>query len=384
MRFVIFFSLVLLVFGSMGYYLYNRIHSAFSGTFLASKYFLAIYIFLFLSFFIGKIMENYSMNILSENLIRIGAISIGFFFYGLLFVLIFDLLRLINHFLPFYPELIRNNLQQAKLYAGTFSLLVIFALMTYGLWNAFTPRVKDFAIKIDKKVEGLSTLNVVAISDIHLGTMVNHTKTKRLIREIKQLDPDLILIAGDIIDDNIEAVKKYALMEYFNELNPRFGIHGIMGNHEYIGRSFTDIPYYENNNINMIIDSVSLIEDKFYIVGRDDLQARTLRKKERKTSAELTKGLDASKPIILLDHQPYGLEASAEAGVDLHFSGHTHNGQFWPLNNITKLIFEEDWGYVKKGNTHYYISCGYGTAGPPIRIGSHPEILNFKISFDQP
>jgi len=66
--------------------------------------------------------------------------------------------------------------------------------------------------------------------------------------------------------------------------------------------------------------------------------------------------------------------------VDLQFSGHTHSGQFWPFNYITGLIFEKDWGYLKKRNTHFYISAGYGTSVVPIRVGNTSEVINFRIS----
>lgn len=380
---LIFFAIVSIVFGALGYYLYNRISGTFTGTFLASKPFLAIYIFVLASFFLGKILENYSINMLSETLVRIGSYGLGFFVYAILVFLFFDILRLINFILPFYPSFIKENIQDVKRITGIIFASGVVLLVGYGIWNAFTPKVKNLNLTIEKKVEGLSELNVVAISDTHLGTMVNKTKAKRLIKEINKLNPDLVIIAGDIIDDNIKAVKKYKLLEYFNELKPKFGIHGIMGNHEYIGRSFTDLEYYEENNINMHIDTAELIDDKFYIVGRDDIQAKSFFNRDRKDLNALIDNIDKNKPIILMDHQPYNLEMSQAAGVDLHFSGHTHHGQFWPFNLITGRIFENDWGYLKKGDTHYYVSCGYGTAGPPIRIGSHPEIVNMKISFKE-
>jgi len=258
---------------------------------------------------------------------------------------------------------------------------VILMVSLYGMWNAWQPRVKTVDLEIAKKVEGLESLNVVAFSDTHFGHTVGHGKAKRLIREVNKLNPDLVMIAGDMVDDNIEAVKSHQLYEYFRELSPRFGIYSIMGNHEYIGRAYTDIPYYEMNNIRMLIDSTALVDNKFYIVGRDDIQGEYFRQAKRKSLGDLTRDIDHAKPVFLLDHQPYALDLTAQAGVDLQFSGHTHHGQFWPFSYITGRIFEKDWGYLKKGDTHIYVSCGYGTAGPPMRIGSHPEIVQFRIRF---
>jgi len=89
-------------------------------------------------------------------------------------------------------------------------------------------------------------------------------------------------------------------------------------------------------------------------------------------------------PVILLDHQPFHLEIAEQAGVDLQFSGHTHLGQMYPNNYITRAVFEQDWGYLRKNNFQVIVSCGFGTWGPPIRIGNRPEILNVLVHFADP
>jgi len=83
----------------------------------------------------------------------------------------------------------------------------------------------------------------------------------------------------------------------------------------------------------------------------------------------------------LLDHQPFNLEISAQNKIDLHLSGHTHHGQLWPFNHITKFVYEVSWGYKKKNNTHIYVSSGFGTWGPPVRIGSKSEIVFINVLF---
>jgi predicted MPP superfamily phosphohydrolase len=94
------------------------------------------------------------------------------------------------------------------------------------------------------------------------------------------------------------------------------------------------------------------------------------------------KEVDRSFPILLLDHQPFQLHEAEQQGVDLQISGHTHHGQLWPFNFITKKVYELSWGYKKKGNTHVYVSSGVGTWGPPIRLGNRPEIVNVRLSFE--
>ena len=96
---------------------------------------------------------------------------------------------------------------------------------------------------------------------------------------------------------------------------------------------------------------------------------------------ELMKQADTTKPVILLDHQPFHLDETAKYGVDLQLSGHTHNGQMWPLNYVTSMIYELSYGYLKKRNTHFIVSSGYGLWGPRVRSGSRSEILLINIKF---
>ena len=380
MRIIIAISVLLIIFSLSGYYVYNRITQAFAGTFITSKPVLVVYIVLITSFLLGKILENYSIGILSNTLVKIGAVGAGFFLYALLLVIFLDFVRLINYLIPFFPSFITENYQKTKLITGIISFVLVAAVFLLGYFNAKTPKVKTVEISINKNKESFSSLNVVAVSDIHLGTMVNKSKTKRLINEINKLNPDLVIIAGDIIDDNIKVVKYYKLLEYFKELNPKYGVYSCFGNHEYISKAYTDIDYIENNGIKMLKDTTIKIADKFYIISRDDIGGERVNKKKRKSLEELTKNIDFNLPVFLLDHQPFKLNETSEFAVDLQFSGHTHNGQIWPFNYITSLLFEEDWGYLKKKNTHFYISSGYGTAVMPIRVGNNSEIVNIKIT----
>jgi len=381
MRILIFISIFFLIFGLAGYYVYTRTTQAFPGTFIDSITFLILYIFLLSAFFFGKLVEVYSIGFFSNTLVKIGSIGAGVFLYAFLLVIFFDLIRLINYIIPFYPGFIESNYQKTKLIIGIITLLIISVIIIAGYINAGNPKIKNLDITINKKQMGFDVLNIVAVSDIHLGTMVNKTKIKRLIHNIKQLNPDLVLIAGDIIDDNIKVVKHYDLLNWFKELNPKYGIYSCMGNHEYIGRAYSDIDYFEQNEIHMLKDTTIKVDDKFYIIGRDDIEGKTFSGKKRKSLDELTKDIDFKLPVFLLDHQPYKLERTAGFAVDLQFSGHTHSGQIWPFNYLTGLLFEEDWGYLKKKNTHFYITSGFGTAVIPIRVGNKPEIVNIKITF---
>ena len=379
MRIIIIISILLILFGSAGYYVYIRAIQAFSETFATSIPVLILYIMLLSSFFIGKIIEHYYVGFLSTALVKLGSVSLGLFLYAFLFVVFFDFIRLINYIVPFFPATVTADYQKTKFIIGIFSITFISLIFLNGYFNAQNPKVNKLDITINKSKASFDTLHIVAVSDIHLGTIVNKTKIKRLINIINELNPDLVIIAGDIIDDNIEVVKYFKLVEYFKELNPKYGVYSCPGNHEYISRAYKDFDYFKKNGIHMLKDSAELIDNKFYIIGRDDIQGKSITGKGRKSLDKLTKDIDFNLPVFLLDHQPYKLEKTAEYAVDFQFSGHTHKGQIWPFNYLTGLIFEKDFGYLKKINTHFYISSGYGTAVVPIRVSSNSEIISIKI-----
>ena len=137
-----------------------------------------------------------------------------------------------------------------------------------------------------------------------------------------------------------------------------------------------------SHGLTLLRDSALLVNNSIYIVGREDRDIKRFSGAERKSLPQLMEGVDRSKPIVLLDHQPYNLHEAAEAGVDLQLSGHTHHGQLWPFGYVTQRIFEVSRGYLQKGGTHFYVSTGFGTWGPPVRTGNRPEIMVFDLVFE--
>ena len=379
MRIAIILTIFVLVFGSTGYYLYTRLIQAFAGTFVTSKWFLIGYIFLLTSFIIGKIIEHFSIGMLSHLLVSIGSITLGFFFYALLTIAVIDLFRVINHFIPYYPEFITTNIPKAGFIVGWISIFIVVSIVGKGYLNAYKPQITELEIDVHKPKATFDTLNIVAISDIHLGTMVNEAKVQRLVDAVNRINPDVIIIAGDNIDNNIKVVMQDKLLEKFKQLNPKYGIYSCMGNHEYISGAHHHLDYFAKNGVQIVNDSAVFVGNQFYIIGRDDISAERINGYPRKTVGELSEHVDFDFPVILLDHQPFKLNESAEYPIDFQFSGHTHNGQIWPANYITGKLFEQDWGYLKKKNTHFYISAGFGTAGMPIRVGSHSEIVHIRM-----
>jgi uncharacterized protein len=261
-------------------------------------------------------------------------------------------------------------------WVGTIVLLVMISILGLGTFNAYNPVIREHEIEIDKEAP-FSSLRVVMASDMHFGHLSGKTHANRLVHEVNSLQPDLILLPGDIIDDDPEPFIQKGFGSIMEKLSARYGVYGILGNHEYYGGG---IPMYikemQRIGIPILMDETVVLEGGIQVVGRKDKTDRN-----RKNIEKLLESLDKTKPIFIMDHQPLELVQAAEHGADLMLSGHTHRGQMAPNHLITRRIFELDWGYLKKNQLHAFVSSGFGFWGPPLRIGSRSEILLIDITF---
>ena len=163
------------------------------------------------------------------------------------------------------------------------------------------------------------------------------------------------------------------------ELHAPLGVYAVPGNHDYYGNDVDQLVVeMDKIGIQVLADETALVANDFYIVGRKDLAA-----KSRRTTTALVAGLDQNKPLIMMDHQPVEFDEASDSGIDLLLSGHTHRGQLFPANLITRLIFENHYGYLKKDQLHSIVTSGFGTWGPPLRIGSRAEIVEINLKFQK-
>ncbi len=381
-NFVIFFSIALSVYALINYYIFIREWEA--GGFQSTwrTVYVAAFLLLSLSFIAGRVLERVSLSWLSSTLVLLGSFWLAAMVYFLLFAFAIDILRLLNFFIPFFPSFLTINPEHTKEVTSTIVVIVVSFIVLGGYLNARAPRIKTLVLSIPKKGSGVKSLNIAVASDIHLGTIVCKSKLERIVALINSLNPDLVLLPGDVVDEDIGPVIRNNLGETLRKIRSKYGVFAITGNHEYIGGVEPACKYLGEHSITMLRDASVKIDDVLYVVGREDISIRGFTGKTRKPLPELMMDVDKNFPVILMDHQPFRLEEAEANGVDLQLSGHTHHGQLWPFNFITKKVYELSWGYMKKGNTHFYVSCGVGTWGPPIRTGNTPEIINIKLTFD--
>jgi predicted MPP superfamily phosphohydrolase len=300
-------------------------------------------------------------------------------FYFLLVILVIDLIRFFDHFLHFLPVFSPTG----KLSLGYTIIGLVTMIVIGGYINALTTRIKEIPLTIHKKVTGVSELKILMASDLHLGALIGERQEKKLVRIINEQKPDLVLLCGDLVDGDIGPALRKNLGRHIQEIRTPLGVYAIPGNHEYIGGIQNTMPYLQSINIKVLRDEVVTLTDGIQLVGRDDRDSRRMGGENNPHDLKvLTRDLDPNKPIIVMNHQPFNLNEAVEAGVDLQLSGHTHNGQMWPFNFITEAMYEVSWGLKQKGKTTVYVSSGFGSWGPPVRVGSSPEVVVFRIKFD--
>lgn len=322
---------------------------------------------------------------------------LGTFLYILLTVVIADLIRLILIRIPFrYSH--RIFCRRGFIAGGTLSILIIAALSLDGIYGASHLQVTQYDVTVEKALSnGEDTLKVVLIADLHLGYSIGSPYMKKMVARINEQSPDLVVIAGDIFDNDYDALDDPdRLVQILSGIGSRYGVYACYGNHDIQEKLLAGFTLektkekvsdprmdalLEKAGIRLLQDEGVMIDDSFYVYGRPDAKKPGRGIAERKSPAQLTEGMDLSKPILVIDHEPRQLEELSKAGVDLDLCGHTHDGQMFPGNLLTSLMWENSCGYLQKGSMHNIVTSGVGVFGPNMRVGTKSEICVVNVHF---
>ena len=296
--------------------------------------------------------------------------------YITMMLLCLEAVRFVHKKFNILPLFVTRNWQTTKLACFFLVLFADIAIMYRANYAVRHPKVQHLYIDIPKQAPGRDSLTVVVMSDMHFGEMIGPSFARRYVELTNAQHPDLVLLPGDMIDYESRIVEENHIEDYLLQIKAPLGVYGVNGNHEYRANYHSKQKWFAKAGITMINDSVVAPDSSFYLIGRDDFI-----NKRRKALHSLTEELDMSKPVIVINHQPYSFAESVLNGVDLELCGHTHNGQFWPYPLVMKLLYECPYGYYRKGNTQFYVSSGTGFAGPPYRVGTVSEIVVLHIRF---
>ncbi|SEH05237.1 metallophosphoesterase [Candidatus Venteria ishoeyi] len=376
--FLFIFSFVFLVYFFANWYIFSKGLRAIEITNYKTLFTWVFWI-LVVSFPLGQFLERANPNAFFRLISFAGSHYLVLLLYALIMVAFIDLVRLFDGWINFIPQTIKSGILSGEnifLFVSGISLILIIV----GHVNAANPIINKISIEVDKQAGSRNEIKAVLLTDIHMGVIIQNGRIQKMVNSINELNPDIILFGGDLVDHNPVPVIKKQLGEYFKQLNPELGMYAVTGNHEFIGHADVSIDYLSNFGIEYVRDTVINLGGVLNLAGRDDRDKPRFEEGEkRKDLADILNGIDSKLPLILMDHQPVEYDKAESAGVDLMLSGHTHKGQIWPFGYITSAIYENHYGLIKKGNSHFYTSSGYGTWGPPVRIGNRPEIVEITI-----
>ena len=290
----------------------------------------------------------------------------------------------------------KYNLRLAKKITNVAVVSFTILMSVYGIVNAQNLKVTTYDVTVDKSSKQ-DELNVVLIADLHLGYSVGVKQMERMVNKINELQPDVVVVAGDIFDNEFSAIyNPVRLAEILRGINSKYGVYAVYGNHDIeedilCGFTFSDDDvtqvtsikemddFIENCGFTFLYDEAILINDDFYIYGRPDEERPNFGNDSRLEAEKITEGLDLSKLIICVDHEPHDQKKLSAAGVDVDLNGHTHAGQLFPGNIIINFFWDIAYGYKNFDGMHNIVTSGVGLFGPNMRTFTKAEIAQVKI-----
>jgi uncharacterized protein len=367
-----FFGVGFLIFLVLTGYAYFRIRSLLE--LRRQKIFFSIAYWLLALFFpLVEILSHSAAPAWADRFLVPGYLSLPYLLYLFLLVIAFDLLRVGNHILSLFP---RESLKtkNARLTSVILLLTVPGIVVLAGNIRNTELRVNEYQIEIPRKGSDARQWSIAVASDFHLGSITDPATMPRFAEKINSLNADILLLPGDLLEGDRQEIRVEEFARAFRSIRTRYGVFGSLGNHESYGRG-NKLAFFERSGITVLKDSAVLVDRALWLIGRNDS-----RSVGRKSFRDLMQCVMDSLPVVVLDHKPTDLENIRISGADIVVCGHTHNGQLWPLNYITRSIYHISWGYEKVGSLHVFVTSGVQVWGPPVRTAGDSEIMLVHIA----
>ncbi|MFO7556793.1 MAG: metallophosphoesterase [Desulfobacterales bacterium] len=328
-----------------------------------------------------RISERHGYEVLARGLAYIGYTWMGLLFIFISVSFFFDIYRLL-HFLA--RMLTRSPLEDFTLSLRNFCTLAILcslAVVIYGYFEALHIRTEHVTVKTCKIPEKIGRFRVVQISDIHLGLIVGKSRLERILRKVKDARPDILVSTGDLVDGQLDDLE--ILTDMFQNIPAPYGKFAITGNHEFYAGLDRALAFTEKAGFTILRGEGLTVSDLLNVAGVDDPAGKRYAPDRAASEKALLEKMPREKFTLFLKHQPV-ISNESLGRFDLQLSGHTHKGQIFPFNLVTKLFYRMHTGLSKvNGNTLLYVSRGTGTWGPPVRFLSPPEVTVIDITYER-
>jgi len=318
--------------------------------------------------------NNPEENILMKGLTTLSNYILPFYLYLFLAVLLFDLFLLLNLKVRVISPEKRKSIS-FRFYSLSSLIMLSMAVVIGGAINLNTIRVSKYEVEVPRKNANSDHLRIAFVADFHIQQNTSLQFVEQFVRKVNASKPDILLYGGDIAEGDRENETTQAVEAALRKIVTKYGTYGVVGNHEFYGGQEQG-SFFRRSGITLLCDTMIRIDSSFYLAGRYDQHFG-----HRKTITEILAGTTPDLPIILMDHRPTQLQEVSQTAVDVQFSGHTHNGQLFPLNFILNGMYELSWGYRKIRNTNFFVTSGLRLWGPQVKTAGKSEMMLVDIHY---
>ncbi len=375
-------GMLLALVGVSNYYIVKRLRQSLSYVFpkIHRGIYWGLFVLLTLLLVTGFARTSLPISATAKEVLGlVNAYWMGIFVYLLFFLLIADLILLICRLVKLTPKPLPHKIRALS---GAVAVTVALGTCCYGWIHVNQIQKAHYDISLtQKQVDG--EMNLVLLSDLHLGAAGSQNRLAKVIETVQEAKPDLICIAGDIFDSDYNAMKNpEECMRLLQKLSAPYGVYACLGNHD-AGKTFSQmISFLEQSNVTLLDDTYTVIDNRLILAGRlDGSPIGGYNGNTRKPLDQVLTGADSSLPVVVMDHNPVHGDSYQEGSAHLILSGHTHQGQIFPANLFTKMIYTKDYGYYQKNpnSPHHVITSGAGIWGMPMRVGTDTEIVTIRL-----
>jgi predicted MPP superfamily phosphohydrolase len=337
-------------------------------------YYTLIYVFFVSIYPVSNLFNESNTGFIREILTITANYLLPFYLYLFLSVLLFDIFLLMNFIFKVVPAEKLQTLRFKKC-GLSLILLIAFLILIAGIINFNTIKASNYTIEVPAKRSGIESLKIAFVADFHLEEGTSIKFVERFAKNIEIYKPDIMIFGGDIVEGDRDDEDMSRFEEILRNIKTRYGVYAVLGNHEYYAGQDKG-SFFDRSGIKVLCDTFMVFDSSFILAGRYDSHLRG-----RKIVEELLAPVPGNLPLILVDHRPTEIEQVSLTGADIQVSGHTHNGQMFPINLITKKVYLLSWGYRKILNTHFFVTSGIRLWGPPVRTTGKSEIMMINVIF---
>lgn len=374
---VFFLFTFFLVYSALHLYIFTKIKGALSFGSVSSIFLISLMAVMVIAPVVVWISERHGFELSARLISYIGYTWMGLAFLFFCFSFGVDLYRFFVYTGGLILQKNFSYLSPSPRFILVISFLITAAVASYGYFEARYIHNETIIIRSPKIPKEVGTLTIAQISDAHLGLIVREERLKRILREVKRAEPDILVSTGDLVDGQMGNLTELA--ELLNAINPKYGKFAITGNHEFYAGLDQALNFAEQAGFTVLRGEALNVAGIINIAGIDDPTGRQLEVFRGVSEKALLSGLTRDTFTLLLKHMPV-VDENALGLFDLQLSGHTHKGQIFPFSLITRVFFRHYAGLVHLPNNSYlYVSRGSGTWGPPIRFLSPPEVTVIKL-----